>query len=296
MTTAQAWIEQTRSHLLSGYSEMLNQLSLPYTAGSGTLTFEYDMGGIRPGAKISIGLNNFYVWGVTGQTATVTAAQDGSTDADAASGAIVQVAPRFTDFAIWNALSSDLADLSGPSNGLFAIGTVDFTYQAQYQGYDLGSIASTLIDGFEVKYLTSGNARDTPRLPKSEWRINRNVDTSLFASGCSLEIFSSASQGNSVRLTYKKSFTMPTATTDDLATTGMLPSAYDLPPMGAAIALMAGREIKRNFIESMGESRRATEVPPGAVAQSANGLKQRRLQRIVAEVTRLNSAYPAYRS
>ena len=41
--------------------------------------------------------------------------------------------------------------------------------------------------------------------------------------------------------------------------------------------------------------RRATEVPAGAVAASANGLKQLRQMRIDAEAARLINFYPPYK-
>jgi hypothetical protein len=291
----QNWIDSTRSLLLSGFSEERNTLASSYTAGGTSLTFTYPLGGIRPGSRLSIGRNNFYVYAVDGLTATVAGGEDSTTDANASSGAVVRVNPRFPDHDIWNALVDDLSDLSSPMNGLFALGTVDFTYSSSTNGYDLGSIASTLIDGYEVKYLTSSGYKNTPRMPKDSWRINRNVNTSEIASGLSLELFQSAEVGRSVRLTYKKTFTAPTALSTDVSTTGLQATAYDLPPLGAAIRLMAGREIKRNFIESQGDTRRATEVGAGATMQSANGLKQLRAQRIAQEAARLHAMYPIYR-
>ena len=80
---------------------------------------------------------------------------------------------------------------------------------------------------------------------------------------------------------------MPPTLATDLSTTLLQPSAYDLPPLGAAINLMAGREIKRNFTDDQGDVRRAVEVPAGAVAASANGLKQKRQLRINTEKARL---------
>lgn len=295
MTTGQVWVDETRSLLLSGFAEERNKLASSYTAGGTTLTFTYPLGGIRAGSRLSIGLNNFYVYAVDGLTATVAGGEESTTDANAASGAVVRVNPRFPDNEIWNALADDLSDLSSPLNGLFAIGTVDFTYLGSRNGYDLGSIASSLIDGYEVKYLTSSGYKDTPRLPKDMWRINRNVNTTEIASGLSLELFTPAQVGYSVRLTYKSTFTAPATLATAISTTGLLATAYDLPPIGAAIRLMAGREIKRNFIESQGESRRATEVGAGATMQSANGLKQLRAQRIAQEAARLHAMYPIYR-
>ena len=295
MTTMQNWVDTTRSLLLSGFGEERNTLASSYTAGGTSLTFTYPLGGIRAGSRLSIGRNNFYVYAVDGLTATVAGGEDSTTDANASSGAIVRVNPRFPDNEIWNALIDDLSDLSSPMNGLFAIGTVDFTYLTSRNGYDLGSIASSLIDGYEVKYLTNGGYKNTPRMPKDSWRINRNVNTTEIASGLSIELFVPAEQGLNVRLTYKSTFTAPSTLATNVSTTGLQSTAYDLPPIGAAIRLMAGREIKRNFIESQGDTRRASEVSAGATMQSANGLKQLRAQRIAQEAARLHAMYPIYR-
>ena len=137
MTTVNDWVTTTRSTLMSGYVENRNKLSVAYTKGGTTLTFSYPPDGIRPGARLSIGTNTFYVWTVSGQQATVSAAEDGSTDQDAAVGSLVRVSPRFTDDEIVKALGADLNDLSSPANGLFGIGTVDLTYNAILKGYDL---------------------------------------------------------------------------------------------------------------------------------------------------------------
>lgn len=295
MTTMQNWVDATRSRLLSGYSEQRNKLSASYSAGGTTLTFTYALAGITAGSRLSIGLNTFYVWAVSGSTATVSGGEEGSTDAAAASGAIVRVNPNFTDNEIWNELASDLSDLSSPVNGLYGIGTVDFTYNSARTGYDLGSIADSLLAGYEVKYLTPGPFKDTPRLPVDSWRINRNVNTTEISSGLSLELFEPAQSGYNVRLTYKSTFTMPSALSTNVSVSGLQPSAYDLPPLGAALRLMSGREIQRNFTGGQGNTRRDSEVPPGAIAQSSRGIALLRQQRIIAEAGRLNSLYPPYR-
>ena len=291
MTLGSDWINSTRSYLMSGYSEERNKLSSAYTAGDTTLTFTYPLGGIRPGARLSIGLNTFYVWSVDGQVATVSAGEDSSTDANAASGTVVKVGPRFTDDEIWKALDADLSDLSSPSSGLFGIGTIDLTYNAIVNGYDLTTV-SDLISIYEVKYLTPGPQMDNPRINSAGWRLNRNAITTQFPSGISLQLFEPAYPGYNVRVVYRKYFTTPATTSANVSTSGLLASAYDLPPLGAAIRLMAGREIKRNFTESQGDTRRAGEVAPGAVMQSSRNLQILRQQRITAESARLDALYP----
>jgi hypothetical protein len=296
MTTGNDWIGTTRSYLMNGYAENRNKLAVAYTAGGSTLTFSYTPDGIRAGARLSIGLNTFYVWSVENQVAHVSGGEDGSIDANAAVGSIVRVAPRFTDDEIWKALSGDLNDLSSPSSGLFGIGTVDLTYNAIVNGYDLGPVADSLLSIYEVKYLTPGPQLDNPRIHTNGWRLNRNAITTQFPSGLSMQLFEPAYPGYNLRVVYRSLLTMPTTTLANVSSTGLLPSAQDLPPIGAAIRLMSGREIKRNFTEGQGDTRRASEVPPGAIMQSSRNLQILRQQRIAAEAARLDALYPNFKA
>jgi hypothetical protein len=68
-------------------------------------------------------------------------------------------------------------------------------------------------------------------------------------------------------------------------------TCIDIPVLGAQIALMASREIKRNFIESQPDSRKATEVPAGAISASVKSLIMLRQSRIDAEAGRLGRQY-----
>ena len=296
MTTGSDWISQTRSYLMSGYAENRNKLAVAYTAGSGTLTFSYALEGIRAGTRLCIGLNTFYVWSISGQTAVVSGGEDSSTDANAPIGSLVRVAPRFTDSEIWDQLGNDLGDLSSPSNGLFGINSVDLTYNATINGYDLGPISDQILSVYEVKYLTPGPQLDNPRITTNGFRLNRNAINTQFPSGISLQLFQPAMPGYNVRVVYRSVFTMPSTSFANVSSTGLLPSAYDLPPLGAAIRLMEGREIKRSFTEGQGDTRRAGEVAPGAILQSARGLQQMRAQRIAAEAAKLDALYPNFKS
>ena len=296
MTTGSDWISQTRSYLMSGYAENRNKLAVAYTAGSGTLTFSYALEGIRAGARLCIGLNTFYVWSVNGQTAIVSGGEDSSTDANAPINSLVRVAPRFTDNEIWDQLGNDLGDLSSPSNGLFGINSVDLTYNATINGYDLGPISDQILSVYEVKYLTPGPQLDNPRITTNGFRLNRNAINTQFPSGISLQLFQPAMPGYNVRVVYRSVFTMPSTSFANVSSTGLLASAYDLPPLGAAIRLMEGREIKRSFTEGQGDTRRAGEVAPGAILQSARGLQQMRAQRIAAEAAKLDALYPNFKS
>ena len=94
------------------------------------------------------------------------------------------------------------------------------------------------------------------------------------------------------RVTYKQAFAPFVNLSDDATTVaGLSLPMYDLPPLGAMVALVAPREVKRNQIDSAPDSRRATEVPPGAVMNSVAQVLALRQRRINAEASRLHQLY-----
>ena len=73
---------------------------------------------------------------------------------------------------------------------------------------------------------------------------------------------------------------------------GLATTAYDLPPLGAALNLMSTTPIRREFLDAQGSSRRAEEVPPGAISASMRDLRARRSRRIESEASRIVGMYP----
>lgn len=293
MSTVQQLVDRTRQHLQSGYTVERNQLNANYTAGSGTLTFKYPLGGITKGAKLAIGLNVFYVWDVnpSTSTATVTAGEGGSTDANATSGTTVHVRPVFTDFDLFNALNEEVVALSSPQSGLFQVKTVDLTFNSAIDGYDISATDIQAI--YEVRYQEPGGYKDWPRIPASQWVLERKAFTSDFPSGTALRLSAGGWPGNDVRVTYLAPYTPFANLSDDVtATCGISAQAVDIPPIGAAVRLVAGGEVKRNFTSAQPDTRRAEEVPAGAVAASSRGLMMLRQQRVSEEAARLRAQYP----
>lgn len=293
MATLLNWVDRTRGHLLSGHQEQRNTLAANYTAGSGTLTFASATNGIVANTRLSIGTNTFFVLSVntSGLAATVLGGQGGSTDANAVTGDLVRVNPMVTDFEIVGCLQDELADLSAPDNGLFQIKSVTLAYLANTVGYDLAGVTD-LIDIYEVRAQDSGTRAWWTQMSKAMWRLDRSADTALFSSGLSLQVFGPAFNGYALRVLYRSGFVFPPTMATDLATTGLPATAFDIPPIGAAMRLMAPREIKRNRTEFQSDTRRAAEVPPGAVAGSYRGLMMLRQARVASEAARLLSAYP----
>lgn len=297
MTNAQDWIEGTRFRLMSGHQEQLNRLASAYTAGSGSMAFDFDITGIRPGTILSVGTSTFYVWEVstTLKTATVQGAWDGTTDQDWPADTVVRVSPRFTDNQILRALNEEINDLSSPANGLFQVGTSELTYDAALVGYDL-SLAPNMISPIELRVENPGSFKEWTRIPSHKYRVVKGAPTGAegFESGMALFLYDmwAGATGDRLHLTYRKGFNQLSNSFSTKASTGMPASTWDIPPIGAAIALMAGREIKRSFVESQGDPRRAAEVTPGASTDSVRSLRLLRQQRITAEAQRLDGFYP----
>jgi hypothetical protein len=291
-TLASDLVEETRSHLFSGARPELNKLNEVLDASETDVDFLYAAGSIVRGAVLSIDLELMLVWAVTGSTATVQRGYAGTTAATHATGTIIEVNPRFSNFAIFRALNEEIASFSSPVNGLYQVKTVDLTYSAARAGYDLAAVTD-LLGILEVRWkgYTTG---DWPLV--RNWTVARDMATSEFASGKALLLYEGIGPGRTVRIRYKAPFAPLVALTSDVQTVSFLPAtANDIPPLGAAARLVAPREVKRAFTESQPEPRAAADVPPGANRNAAGGLLALRNQRLREESARLHQSYPTSR-
>lgn len=296
MATAADLVDATLDFVLGGTDEAINVLTSSITAASTSLAFTYELEGIVPGAFLGIGLEVVRVVATnnTSNTATVIRGQRGSTAASASAGAVVQVNPRFSRWSVFRAINDDLSDLS--AQGLYKMSTVDLTFNAAVMGYDLSSVTD-LEDIYTVRYQVPGPSKEWPLISKSKWRLDRNANLTDFASGYALVIYGGGYSGQSVRVAYRAPFTKFTTLSDDVQTVAGLPStANDLPPLGAAMRLMAGHEAARNFVESQPDTRRPDEVPPGAQLNTSTGWARIRRERIQDELKRLKRRYPDVRA
>lgn len=293
----QAVIEKTRRRLLSGIREQVVTLTQPYVAGSDTIALAGTyFNAVQPGTILSVDLEQFYVEATTqAGSVVVQGGYQGSTPADHDLGAMCFINDRFPRFDIGVAINDDLLDLSGPTNGLGQILYIDQTFNPTYMGYDLGdtfdAVSSRIL---EITYKIAPPVRSYPLIRRGDYRTLRNQnDPSIFPSGNGVIIYQSAYPGLPIHIQFLSPFSPLVNLTDDLTTVaGLSPTMYDLPDLGAAIRLMDPREIKRNFIESQADPRKAPEVPPAATANSQVKLEKQRAMRIDAEYERIARAYP----
>ena len=293
MTTTAVVIDRTLRQLLSGTVEARNKLTTTLTSVSTSVVVDYPLEGLRSGQVCEIDSELMYIWAsdVPTKTLTVQRGFNNSTAAAHTAGAVITVNPRFPRAQVLEAVNDELSDLSSPMHGLFQVKTLNIDYNGSDPMIDLTSVTS-IIDllTVSVRYMTD----DYPIARKV--RLIRDMPTDDFASGFALRFDQAVFPGR-LRVVYKAPYTATAAEATDInSTCGVQETATDIVALGAQIRLMSPREIKRNFTESQGDTRRSDEVATGAIANSTANLIRLRRDRITAEAARLARAYPTFLS
>ena len=278
---------------MSGTVEARNKLASTITSADTNVTVTYALEGLRVGQVFEIDSELFYIWAAdTGaKTLEVQRGYNGTTAAAHTAGAIVTINPRFPRAQCLEALNDELSDLSSPMHGLFQIKTLNLDYNGSDVMVNLTGVTS-IIDLIQVsvRYMTD----DYPIARKV--RLIRDLPTDDFASGFAIRFDQGVFPGR-LRVVFKAAYTTAANEAVDVNTAGGLQeSCTDILAIGTQIRLMSPREIKRNFTESQGDTRRADEVTVGAVGNSITNLQRLRRDRIQAEAARLARSYPTFLS
>lgn len=289
-------IEKVARRLMPALRDQAVQLVGAYTADGLTMTLAGPQtNAVHVGSTLSIDQEILFVtnWNATTGVADVSGGYAGSTPANHESGDLVYIDPKFSRFDIGSAINDNLNEMSSPACGLYQVPVAAmFTYNSVFQGYDLGALPADFIDIIEVRYKVAPPTHNFPLV--KNWDIIRNVPDPIFPSGRGLVIFDGGWPGLPVYISYKSPFTPLVNLSDGLNAVGGIPlTALDIPTMGAEIDLVLPREVKRNFIESQPDSRKAPEVPAGATSNAAFALLKRWMQRIDDEAANLARRHPS---
>ena len=235
--TAQTWIDETKNLLLTDYVEEYDTLGTLLNDSETTVNFTHDTAGIVAGSIIEIGTELMYVFSMNASTnnATVQRGFRGTTAASHSSGDLVTVNPKFPAQLVLNAINDELADLSSPQNGLYQMKTVELTFNAAQDGYNLTGVTDDILSIYQVTYSDVGAEASEPVI--SSWTLRRDRNTSSFASGYALVLHDDGWPGQTVRVQYKTGFAALSATSTALSTVGLHSEGYDLPALGAALRL-----------------------------------------------------------
>ena len=289
MSTAGALINRVSRQLLSGTIEERNKLATTVTSSDTSIVMSYDLAGLRTGIVFEIDSELMYVWVAESGSKTLTVERGylGTTAAAHTAGALAILNPRFPQQQLLDSFNQELDDLSSPSNGLFRVVTASVDYNGADRQVNLTN-ATTIIDLIDVRlrYLAS----DYPVLRGV--RLSRDLPTSDFASGFALT-FDEVSMAGTLRVRYNAPFVRASTTSSDIQSVCLMPiNMEDIVEMGVMARMLAVREVKRNFIESQGDTRRSDEVPAGSISNSVTNILRLRRDRIIAEASKLARQYP----
>jgi hypothetical protein len=211
----------------------------------------------------------------------------GTTAAAHTSGALVTLNPRFPKAQMLEALNQDIDDLSSPLNGLYRVISANVDYNGADRQVDLTG-ATSVIDLIDVRlrYL----ADDYPVIRRC--RLQRDLPTADFPSGYAI-VFDESVMAGTLRVRYKAPFSRVAAIGDNLQSVANVPATMeDILELGVMSRMLSVREVKRNFIESQGDTRRSDEVGAGAMRDSFSNILRLRRDRIIAEAAKLARQYP----
>jgi hypothetical protein len=293
MSTVGTVVDRTLRQLMSGTVEERNKTVGALTATSTSVVFQYELGGLRQGGVIQIDNELMYVWEVSqgSKTATVERAWNGTTAAAHVSGSVAIVDPKFPRAQVVEAINAEIDDLSSPMNGLYQIKSLELNYNGTWNMINLPT-TDKIIDlvSVTVRYI----ATDYPKITRC--RLIRDLPNDDFSAGYAIRFDEQVRAGRMI-VVYKAPFTNVTTEAQNLQNIAGFPTtAEDILMMGAQIRLVSPREVKRNFTESQGDTRRSEEVPTGSVSSSINNIIRMRRDRITAEAARLARQYPTFLS
>ena len=293
MSTVATVIDRTVRQLMSGTVEERNKTVSAIAATDTSITFLYDLGGMRPGGVIQIDAELMYIWELSSGSKSITVERgwNGTTATTHATASVAIVDPKFPRAQILEAVNAEIDDLSSPMNGLFQVKTLELDYNGVWSMINLPTTDKIIeLVSVSLRYL----ATDYPKIRRC--RLIRDLPNDDFNAGYGIRFDEQVRAGRMI-VVYKAPFTNVTSEAQNLQNIAGFPTtAEDILMMGAQIRLVAPREVKRNFTESQGDTRRAEEVPAGSVSNSINNIIRMRRDRITAEAARLARQYPTFLS
>jgi hypothetical protein len=293
MSTVGTVVDRTVRQLMSGTVEERNKTVGALTATSTSIVFQYELLGLRQGGVIQIDSELMYIWEIFpgSKSATVERGWNGTAAAAHVAGSVTILDPKFPRAQILEAINAEIDDLSSPMHGLFQVKSLELNYNGTSLMVNLPT-TDKIIDLISVslRYI----ATDYPKIRRC--RLIRDLPNDDFNSGYAIRFDEQVRAGRLI-VVYKTPFSNVTSESQNLQNIAGFPTtAEDILMMGAQIRLVSPREIKRNFTESQGETRRSDEVPTGSVSSSINNIIRMRRDRITAEAARLARQYPTFLS
>jgi hypothetical protein len=222
------------------------------------------------------------------KTLTVERGDLGTTPAVHLADTRIECNPRFGKPMLRDALQAEIA--SWPDT-LYATASLSLSVGSSSYSVDAAGLPSDFYDILEVTQQPTSLSTFSTSWPEVGYRIERGMALADFPSGVGLML--NRCGPYTINVVYARPFDVSTFTdeTDLVTDVGLEAWMLDIPPLGAAARLLAGREASRSAMEAQGESRAPQEVPMNSTLRSAAGLRAMADDRIVKAGNRLLARY-----
>lgn len=288
MATMADLVTKTRSMLGGGIGATMARTAAPYNPGDSTITLQTAQR-ISAGSLISVGLNTFYVTGVTQDALTfqVIAGADGGPDEAFLSNSIALIKPRQTNWRIFQELHDAIVDLASPRSGVFWAASFeadvrysDFVYPLPELWWESDQQPIKLL---RTRYRRgTGSGNDWQDLSAAHWLPERYAVRLMFQ----------PDDARKFEFTFAFPFIPPSTLDEDLFDLGLTePSTQDLPPLRAAGRLALGVEGRRVQPYSQGDTRRPEEVPVTASLGVERDFLREYREGVMAEQSKLQALW-----
>lgn len=192
--------------------------------------------------------------------------------------------PLFPRYRVKQAINETIQALSGP---LYGIGMTNFTANPVYVTYAMPADANWII---AAEWQSVGPTREW--IPLERYHFNRTVNTVVWPTGHTIDIYDSISPGRTISVKYGKDLAALSDESDDFTDTGLMERARDCIILGAAyrllssvdMGLIATRAIEANTMDS--------KITPGAGQNASRFMFQLFQSRLQEERDYLNNEHP----
>lgn len=290
MTTMADLVSDARRIAYGSMADQLNFLTADAPIGATELSLLIDVAPLVPGTILSCGLNVWYVIGNSPaeKKVTVHPGYDNSHTDAVPSGTPVMIRPRVTDWLLFGNLNDVIRQMSSSTNGLYSLGEWTDVVDPAWQTYAVPVAAQGMTDLIKAQIRVPGSTDVWIDLPANTVRWQPEANT--------IQLTRNYTSGTDVKFVYRAGFQQATSLTDDVVVDlGLAETMIDIPPLGAAVALLRTTESRRAQIHAQGDSRRAEEVVQGFNSNAARELDRDFKGRIADEYIRLINRYPIQR-
>lgn len=289
MTTLGQTIEETLS-MLRGYVRD-QELSTHLLSGisSSSTSINVNDATVLSRGRAEIGSELVWIDSVNRSTNTATIApygrgMDGSTAVSHSTNDRVIFQPLFPRYRVKQAINETIQSLSGP---LYGIGMTNFTANPVYVTYAMPAEANWII---AAEWQSVGPTREW--IPLQRFHFNRTVNTDVWPTGHTIDIYDSISPGRTISVKYGKDLMALNSESDNFTDTGLMERSRDCIVYGAAwrllssvdMGLIATRAIESNTMDS--------KIAPGAGQNASKFMFQLFQSRLNEERDYLNNEHP----